>query len=79
MDRKFFALPALVAGFLLQHALQGWRPPAPLFRRLGIRTAGEIAEERDALKALRGDFDRLPAPSELSPHTAHQMVEAMRR
>src|SRR5207245_259358 len=42
VDRRFFALPAVVAGFLLQHALQGWCPPVPLFRHLGFRTAAEI-------------------------------------
>jgi hypothetical protein len=62
VDRRFFALPAVVAGFLLQHALQGWCPPVPIFRRLGIRTAAEIAEERYALKVLRGDFGRTRAP-----------------
>jgi hypothetical protein len=31
VDRKFFALPAVVAGFLLQHAVQGWCPPIPIF------------------------------------------------
>lgn len=54
--RKTLILPVMVTGFLLQHALQGWCPPLPLFRRLGIRTASEIDEERYALKALRGDF-----------------------
>jgi hypothetical protein len=57
VSRKFFVLPALVGGFLLQHAVQGWCPPVPLFRRLGVRTQREIDEERFALKALRGDFD----------------------
>jgi hypothetical protein len=56
VDRRFFALPAIVAGFLLQHALQGWCPPLPLFRRMGIRTAAEIDFERYSLQALRGDF-----------------------
>ena len=56
VDRRFYLLPAVVAGFLLQHAIQGWCPPVPVFRRLGVRTAAEIAEERFALKALRGDF-----------------------
>lgn len=56
VDRRFFALPALVAGFLLQHAVQGWCPPLPLFRRAGFRTASEIDHERYALKAIRGDF-----------------------
>ena len=57
VDRRWLALPVGVAAFLLQHALQGWCPPVPVFRRLGVRTAGEIDQERYALKALRGDFD----------------------
>lgn len=56
VDRRWFALPAVVAAFLLQHAVQGWCPPLPVFRRLGVRTASEIDYERYALKALRGDF-----------------------
>ena len=56
VDRRWYLFPAVVAGFLLQHALQGWCPPLPVFRRLGIRTSYEIDYERYALKALRGDF-----------------------
>jgi hypothetical protein len=55
--RKWLMLPALVTGFLFQHAVQGWCPPVPILRRLGFRTAYEIDEERQALKALRGDFE----------------------
>ena len=36
-------------GFLLMHAVVGWCPPLVLFRRLGFRTAKEIAAERSAL------------------------------
>jgi hypothetical protein len=57
-DRRFYALPAIVGGFLLQHALQGWCPPVPIMRRLGFRTQTEIDEEKYALKALRGDFEQ---------------------
>lgn len=57
--RRALLLPVIVASFLLQHALQGWCPPVPIFRRLGIRTMREINEERYALKALRGDFEGL--------------------
>jgi len=56
VDRRFFAIPGIVAAFLLQHALQGWCPPLPLFRRIGFRTQSEIDQERYALKVLRGDF-----------------------
>jgi hypothetical protein len=59
VDKRFFVLPGLVGGFLLQHALQGWCPPIPYLRKRGFRTAAEIDRERSALKALRGDFDGL--------------------
>jgi hypothetical protein len=59
VDRRWFLLPAVVAGFLLQHAIQGWCPPLPFFRSRGIRTASEIDYERYALKALRGDFEHV--------------------
>jgi hypothetical protein len=62
IHRRFFALPALVAGFLLQHALQGWCPPVPVLRRLGFRTQTEIEQERYALKLLRGDFKEVANP-----------------
>ena len=55
--RKWFVLPMLVGGFLLQHAIQGWCPPMVVLRRLGVRTRLEIEQERYALKILRGDFD----------------------
>ena len=56
---RIYWLPLLVGGFLLQHAIQGWCPPVPIFRRLGFRTQSEIASEYFALRALRGDFDDL--------------------
>lgn len=57
VNRRWLILPAVVASFLVQHAVQGWCPPLPLFRRLGVRTRPEIDREKYALKALRGDFD----------------------
>lgn len=53
VDRRWLFLPATVSAFLLQHAVQGWCPPLPLFRRLGVRTAREIQRERSALESLR--------------------------
>ena len=53
VNRKWFIFPAVIAGFLLQHAVQGWCPPLPILRRLGFRTAAEIDEERDALESIR--------------------------
>ena len=58
--RAWFALPAVVLSFLVQHAIHGWCPPLTVLRRLGVRTRREIDEERYALKALRGDFAGLP-------------------
>jgi hypothetical protein len=61
VDRRFLVLPAVVLTFFAQHALEGWCPPIPIFRRRGVRTAREIERERYAIKALRGDFDAVPA------------------
>ena len=64
-NRKWFIVPGVIAAFLLQHAIQGWCPPLPVLRRLGLRTETEINRERSALKALRGDFrDVEPAANE---------------
>ena len=56
VDRRFLALTGVASALLLQQALQGWCPPQPLLRRLGLRTAAEIHEEIIALRILRGDF-----------------------
>lgn len=55
-DRRWLWLTGAVAAFLLQHAVQGFCPPLPVIRRLGIQTAEELANERLALRLLRGDF-----------------------
>ena len=49
-DRRWLLLPLLVQTFFLQHALQGWCPPIPVLRRLGVRTMQEIERERCCLK-----------------------------
>ncbi|WP_374990981.1 hypothetical protein [Hyphomicrobium sp. LHD-15] len=67
----WLALPALVTLFLFQHAVQGWCPPVPVLRRLGFRTTYEIERERNALKAVRGDF----IGAELSAERALAAVE----
>lgn len=79
VDRRFLLLPAAVAGFLLQHAVQGWCPPMPVFRRLGVRTQSEIDHERYALKALRGDFRGVGADRQGAGHGPKRAVEAARR
>lgn len=77
VDRKWFIFPAVVAGFLLQHAVQGWCPPLPVFRRYGFRTQTEIDYERYALKSLRGDFQGLPANGEArNSATAERALQA---
>ena len=48
-SKRWLILSGIVTGFLTQHALQGWCPPIPLFRRLQIRTQKEIETERHAL------------------------------
>ncbi len=54
---KFWAFLTLITGtFLLQHALLGWCPSAPVMRKMGIRTSEEIQQEKMVLKMLRKDF-----------------------
>lgn len=53
--RRWFGVSALAAGMVILHNLQGWYPLLPVFRRLGIRSQNEIEQERNALRALRGD------------------------
>lgn len=60
-DRRWLALPGVVLPFLMLHVVQGWCPPVPLLRRLGVRTRREIDAEKFALKVLRGDFEGIPS------------------
>lgn len=61
--KRWFFLPAIVGGFLLQHGVQRWSPPIAIFRRLGYRTRQEIDEEIYAMKVLRGDLDTISSES----------------
>jgi hypothetical protein len=72
VSRRWLILPLAVGGFCLQHALQGWCPPIEAFRRLGVRTAKEIGQERMALKTLRGDF-------EVETKDFERLMDAVRR
>ena len=53
-------LGGVTSGLLLQQGLFGFGPLSMLTRRLGVRTRREIDLEKFALKALRGDFTRIP-------------------
>jgi hypothetical protein len=56
VNRRWLWLSGAAGAFLLQHGLHGWCPPLTVIRALGVRTQGEIEQERYALKAARGDF-----------------------
>ena len=73
-SRKWLFLPGIVLPFLFQHAVQGWCPPIPVLRRLGVRTREEIDREKYALKVLRGDFEQ--TGSTQCSETALKAVEA---
>jgi hypothetical protein len=62
VDRRWLVLSAMVQVFFIQHAIQGWCPPVPVFRSLGVRTQREIEAERHALKALLGDYSGAGSP-----------------
>jgi hypothetical protein len=53
----------MASTFLLMYAVQGWCPPVSILRRFGFRTRQEIDLEKYALKALRGDSEKI-APQE---------------
>lgn len=76
VNKKFFAIPCLVLPFLFQHAVQGWCPPVPIFRRKGVRTRHEIDTEKFALKALRGDFDNVAGADDDPSRRAHRAWQA---
>lgn len=68
VNKRWFALAGAVGSFLLMHAVQGWCPPLPVLRRLGVRTASEINREKNVLKLLRGDYDELQNRPEGCPY-----------
>lgn len=78
-DRRWIALPGVVSAFLLQHAIQGWCPPLPILRRLGFRTPREIEVERNALKALRGDYAKAASEDGSSDERGRRTLQAARR
>jgi hypothetical protein len=63
-DRRWGIATCAGLGFFLFHALEGFDPPLPLLRRLGVRTRLEINREVYALKVMRGDFDALEGREE---------------
>lgn len=74
VHRKWLFLPGIVLTFLLQHGIQGWCPPLPLFRKFSVRSFKEIDRERFALKYLRGDFGEINDDLSSSPDKLYQAV-----
>lgn len=56
---KRWAIPAVVTSPPVQHAIQGWCPPFPLFRRMGIKSRSESDRKKYAMKAPRDDFKNI--------------------
>lgn len=79
VHQNWFWLPGIVLPFLFQHAVQGWCPPLPVIRRLGVRTPHEIDQEKYVLKMLRGDFSEVVSTSIPEQETrANSAFEAVR-
>ncbi|MDC0714684.1 hypothetical protein POL68_39915 [Stigmatella sp. ncwal1] len=58
---RWRVLSGVAAGLMLQQGVFGFGPLAELVRAVGgVRTRREIDLEKFALKALRGDFERIP-------------------
>jgi len=75
-NRRWLLLSAIVQGFFMQHAIQGWCPPLPVFRSLGVRSQREIEAERHALKALLGEYETAESHHpEDQQHAARKIVQ----
>lgn len=57
---RWRVLSAVASVLLLQHGIFGFGPMSGLLRSMGVRTRREIDLEKFAIKALRGDFERIP-------------------
>jgi hypothetical protein len=77
VNRKWLWLSGAVLGFLFLHGTQGWCPPLPVLRRMGIRTRREIDREKYALKQLRGDFAGANLRSALSQVRTGDVLQAV--
>jgi hypothetical protein len=77
--KKWLLVTGGVLGFLLMHGVQGWCPPVPALRKLGVRTRSEIDREKFGLKVLRGDFQSVSAiPEEMKKNPADDLIEAIK-
>jgi hypothetical protein len=47
--KGWIVLAGVASCFMIQHSIQGWCPPLPFIRKLGIRTATEIYNEKMVL------------------------------
>lgn len=65
-DRRWGIGTCAGLAFFLFHAVEGFDPPLPALRKIGVRTRAEIDQEIYALKILRGDFDDVIATQELT-------------
>lgn len=74
---NWLILPAVVLLFFVQHAVQGWCPPLPIFRHFKVRTRPEIDREKYALKALRGDFNNIEFTSNDRGYQAFKATERL--
>jgi hypothetical protein len=73
---RWFALLAAAGGLMLAWYAVGRRSwLAALYQRLGVRPGVEIHEEIMALKALRGDFRRLPTLHDIEDKDALSRLE----
>ncbi len=57
---RWRGLSMVASVVMLQHGVSRFSPLSELLRGLGVRTRREIDLEKFAIKALRGDFERIP-------------------
>ncbi len=74
-NKNWFFLTGAAGAFLLQHSLQGWCPSLPILRRMGVRTAEEINNEKMVYKMLRKDFPNIDSNDDLDAEEMLNIVE----
>ncbi|MFT3786375.1 MAG: hypothetical protein QM770_09430 [Tepidisphaeraceae bacterium] len=73
---RFRWLTIAAAALLLENAFVGKAPTRKLFERMGLRSTRDIEIERQALKALRGDFNHIPDPQDDVPRAVRAALKA---
>ena len=75
MNLYWLILPIVGGAVLMQYLIGRQSLIGELFRAFGLRSGGEIDQEKMALRVLRGDFASLPTVHTIADHDALSRME----